>query len=160
MVQRGSTDFQDRLFGSLVYVVPLISSIEFGNFLFQQFPQIALIYLLPLTPFIKIYKSIPYAGFIIFFVLFLAVVRNERIPHFIRFNTMQALLIDILLTLFSLILSIIPSGIGLNLVLETLFNMIFLATLIACFYSIISSVLGKYAEIPTISEVAYSQVRW
>jgi len=159
MVRPSSTDFPDRLFGSLVYVVPLISSIPFGTFLFQQFPQIQFIFL-PLMPFIQIYQSIPFAGFLIFLLLFLAVVRNEKIPHFIRFNTMQALLIDILLTLFSLILSIIPAGIGLNLVIETLVNMVFLATLVACFYSIICSILGKYAEIPTISEVAYSQVRW
>jgi hypothetical protein len=28
----------------------------------------------------------------------------------------------------------------------------------ACVYSIIQSVIGKYADIPTISEAAYSQV--
>ncbi len=158
MVWHSSTDFKDRLFASLVYAVPLIGALEFGVFLFRQFPILSLIYL-PLTPVITLYSSIPFGGFAIFLILFLAVVRNERISHFIRFNTMQALLIDILLTLFGLITGILQQGISVNLLLQTLFNMIFIATLAASFYSIVSSILGKYAEIPTISEVAYSQVQ-
>jgi uncharacterized membrane protein len=160
MVWRSSTDFKDRLFSAIVYVVPLISSVPFGAFLFRQFPQIKLIYSLVLSPFMAIYQVLPFAQLLIFFLLFLAVVRNDRIPHFIRFNTMQAILIDILLSLLGLILSIFPQLSGLNLIFETLFNMIFLAVFAACFYSILSSILGKYAEIPTISDVAYNQVRW
>ena len=99
-------------------------------------------------------------SFIIFFALFFAVVRNDRIPHFIRFNTMQALLIDILLTLFNLIISLLARGLGGGIFMQTLFNMIFLGTLAACLYSIVYSVIGKYAELPTISELAYNQVRY
>jgi len=160
MVWRSEINFKERFFASLVYVVPLISAAPFGSFLFQQFPQIQLLYFTLMSPFIKVYRSVPFAELIIFFILFLAIVRNDKIPHFIRFNTMQALLMDILLALFGLILGIFPNLTGLNLILETLFNMVFLATLFACLYSIASSVLGKYAEIPTISEVAYNQVRW
>jgi hypothetical protein len=43
-------------------------------------------------------------------------------------------------------------------VVETLFNVVFLGAFAACVYSIIQSVIGKYADIPTISEAAYSQV--
>jgi uncharacterized membrane protein len=159
MVWRSETDFKDRLFSSLVYGVPLVSSIPFGVFLFQQFPQVKIIYFLLLTPFQVVYQ-IPFGQLAIFFVLFLAVVRNEKIPYFIRFNTMQALLIDIVLTLFSLIFSIIPQAAGLNLIIETILNMIFLAVFASCLYSIVSSALGKYAEIPTISQVVYNQIRY
>ena len=38
-------------------------------------------------------------------------------------------------------------------------NFAFLGALAACFYSIIQTVLGRYAEIPTISEAASSQIR-
>jgi uncharacterized membrane protein len=160
MVWRSSTNFKDRFFSSLVYVVPLLSAAPFGSFLFQQFPQIKAVYFTLMSPFIRVYQSVPFAELIIFFILFLAIVRNDKIPHFIRFNTMQALLMDILLAVFGLILGIFPNLTGLNLILETLFNMAFLATILACLYSMLSSVLGKYAEIPTISEVAYNQVRW
>ena len=157
MTWRGSTDTKDRIFGALVYLLPLIYVLPFGEFLLRQFPLLSIIYV-PLSPLIAIY-SIPFAGIIIFFVLFLAVVRNEKVSHFIRFNAMQAILFDILLVLCGFLLEILGRGLGVNLFIETLYNVIFLGTLAACFYSIIQSALGRYAEIPTISEAAYSQVR-
>ena len=157
MTWRGSTDVKDRIFGSLVYLLPLIYAFQFGLFLFNQFPALGIIYL-PLSPLMALY-SIPFVPIIIFFVLFLAVVRNERINHFIRFNTMQAILFDILLVLCGFLLQILARGLGANFLIETLSNVVFLATLAACFYSIVQSIRGQYAEIPTISEAAYSQVR-
>ena len=71
---------------------------------------------------------------------------------------MQAILIDILLILVSLVANFLLPGLGGGLLVETLFNLIFLASLAACLYGMIQSGLGKYAEIPTISEAAYSQV--
>ena len=156
---RGSTDTKDRIFAALVYLLPLIYVLPFGMSLLIQFPLLGFIYL-PLQPLISIYYGFPLAGIIIFFVLFLAVVRNQRISHFIRFNTMQSILLDILLVLCSLALGVLGRGLGSNsLLILTLKNTIFLGTLAACFYSIIQSALGRYAEIPTISEAAYSQVR-
>ncbi|MBD0395925.1 MAG: hypothetical protein ICV52_19305, partial [Microcoleus sp. C1-bin4] len=101
----------------------------------------------------------PFAGIIIFFVLYLAVVRNEKINHFIRFNTMQAILLDIFLLLCSLTLSYLVSPLHLELVTQTLNNVVFLGMLAACGYSIVQSLLGRYAEIPTLSEAVYAQVR-
>lgn len=157
MTWRGSTDVKDRIFASLVYLLPLFDAFPFGKFLFSQVPQLGLVYL-PFMPLMQIYYSFPFASLIVFFVLFLAVVRNERISHFIRFNTMQAILIDILLMLFGLLLQFLLPALGGGLLVETLFNLVFLATLAACFYSIVQSALGRYAEMPTISEAAYSQV--
>jgi uncharacterized membrane protein len=50
--------------------------------------------------------SLPFASLIIFFALYLGVVRNENISHFIRFNAMQAILLDIVLMLCGLVLPI------------------------------------------------------
>ena len=157
MTWRGSTDIKNRIFGALVYLLPLIYVLPFGQFLIRQFPFLSIIYV-PIAPLIAIYR-IPFAGIVIFFVLFLAVVRNEKVNHFVRFNTMQAILLDILIVLCGFLLDILGRGLGVNLFIETLYNVIFLGTLAACFYSIIQSALGRYAEIPTISEAAYSQVR-
>jgi len=95
MSGRGNSEIQNRFFAALPYLLPLIYVLPFGRFLFRQFPILQVIYL-PLQPLLAVY-SFPLAGLIIFFVLIFAVVRNENIPHFIRFNTMQAILIDILL---------------------------------------------------------------
>lgn len=153
----GSTDVKDRIFAALVYLLPLIYVLPFGMFLLKQIPALSIIYL-PLQPLISIYYGFPFAGIIIFFVLFFAVIRNQNISRFIRFNTMQAILIDILLILFNLVLGVITRGTGGNFLVETVYNVIFLGTLAACFYSIVQSARGQYAEIPTISEAAASQV--
>jgi hypothetical protein len=157
MAWRGSTTVKDRIFACLPYLLPLVSAVPFGVFLFQQFPAFRVL-LIPLQPVLFIYQTIPFAGIIVFFLLFLLVVRNERIVHFIRFNTMQAILLDILLVLCSLLSSILLKGLGTNLVTETLLNIVFLGTVAACGYSIVQSLLGRYAEIPALSEAVHAQV--
>ena len=158
MTWRGSTDTKDRIFAALVYLLPLYSAFAFGIFIFQQIPFLGAALAIVLTPLAFLYSSLgSFGSLIIFFVLFFAVVRNPRISHFIRFNTMQAILIDILVSLLRLVLDFVARG-GANLVVETLFNVVFLGAFAACVYSIIQSVIGKYADIPTISEAAYSQV--
>ncbi|MBD0346894.1 MAG: hypothetical protein ICV63_19120 [Coleofasciculus sp. Co-bin14] len=158
MAWRGTTSVQDRIFACLPYLLPLVSALPFGNFLFRQVPVLELIKL-PLTPVIILYSLNSWMPLVIFFLLFLLVVRNERIAHFIRFNAMQAILLDILLVLCSLLLQILLPALGTNLLTETLLNIIFLGTVAACGYSMVQSLIGKYAEIPTLSEAVYAQVR-
>ncbi|WP_375329543.1 Tic20 family protein [Microcystis sp. BLCC-F210] len=159
MTWRGSTDTKDRIFAALVYLLPLYSAFAFGIFIFQQIPFLGAALAIVLTPLAFLYSSLgTFGSLIIFFVLFFAVVRNPRISHFIRFNTMQAILIAILVYLLGSVLKFFDERLGANFVLETLFNVVFLGAFAACVYSIIQSVIGKYADIPTISEAAYSQV--
>jgi hypothetical protein len=159
MTWRGSTDTKDRIFAALVYLLPLYSAFALGDSIFQQIPFLGAALAIALYPLAFLYSSLgSFGSLIIFFVLFFAVVRNPRISHFIRFNTMQAILIDILVYLLGLALGFVARGLGANLVVETLFNVVFLGAFAACVYSIIQSVIGKYADIPTISEAAYSQV--
>ena len=124
MTWNGTQTVRDRIFSILPYALPLMYGLQFGQYLFQQFPILQLI-AIPLLPLLAIYQSFPFAGLIIFFALFMLVVRNENIPRFIRFNTMQAILIDILLVLCSLILGILGAGLQ-GFIIETLYNMIFL----------------------------------
>jgi uncharacterized membrane protein len=164
MTWRGSADIKDKIFGALVYLLPLFYAYPYGKFLFAQFPFLQLIQI-PLIPIAIIYDFLGsiiggFAGLVIFIVLFAAVVRNARLSHFIRFNTMQSILIDILLSLIGLIVGFLSNGLGSGLVIETFSNLIFLGTLTACVYGIIQSLSGKYADIPGISEAAYSQVPW
>ncbi len=160
MTWRGEITIKDRVFACLPYALPLVSVIPFGSFIMGQFPPLQFLFV-PLIPVIFIYRQVPFGlgALIVFFLLFLLVVRNEKVPHFIRFNAMQAILLDIALTLCSLLLGVLTPALGQSLVTETLFNIIFLGTLTACIYAIVQSVLGRYAELPTISEAVYAQVR-
>ncbi len=159
MSWNSSTSVPDRIFASLPYLLPLIVGVQFGMYLFTDFPFLS-IFFLPLQPLMSLYYGIPFAGLIIFFVLLLAVVRNDNISRFIRFNTMQAILLDILLSITGFVVQLLKNSGSVPLLLEqTLFNMLFLGTIAAVGYSVVQSLLGRYAEIPTISEAVHMQVR-
>ena len=74
-----TTEPTDRLFGALPYLLPLVYALPLGLPFLAKFPFLAIIYV-PLQPLIALY-SFPFAGLIIFFVLYSAVVRNTRIYY-------------------------------------------------------------------------------
>ena len=153
------TDTKDRSFGALIYLFPLIYALPFGIALLTQFPWLYQFF----SPLIAIYgltNSLPFASLIIFFGLWFAVVRNDNVSYFLRFNGMQAILMNILQILFSLIMGILVPAFGAqSLITETLNNTIFMGSVVACFYCIFRSIQGQYAELPAISEAASSQIR-
>lgn len=173
MTWRGSTTPLDRVFACLVYAFPMVEAylLYSGPFL-TQLPFMQPLFI-PLLPFVFVYQIIQsiiplgLGGLLIFVALLFFVVRNERIRHFVRYNTMQAILIGIVLTIFYLIWAFFtmaipaldsPDGIASTL-RNTVFNVLFLGTMISSIYSIVQSILGKYAEIPTLSDAVYMQVR-
>ncbi|MGF1568285.1 MAG: Tic20 family protein [Nodosilinea sp.] len=162
MTWNSSPSILDRIFAALPYILPITAGLPYGIELIQQFPAFGFL-LLPLSPFITFYigleRTIPFFGLIVFFALILLVVRNESISRFIRFNTMQAILLSIILAVFGLILSLLgSSGVG-GLLFNTLANVVFLGMLISVGYSLVQTFRGEYAEIPTISEAVHMQVR-
>jgi len=158
MTWRGSTSARDRFFACLPYLLPLIYSLSFAAPLLSQFPALGLLFI-PILPIAQLYYSIPFASLIVFFALFMLVVRNSNILHFIRFNTMQAILLDIVLFLCTIVIQyVLQPIISGGLLLDTFYNVVFLGTLIAVGYSLVQTVQGKYAEIPTLSDAVYAQV--
>jgi uncharacterized membrane protein len=164
MTWRGSISPTDRIFACLVYLLPLLDVIGlvYGAIGSDSFlSPILRAIVIPLSPLLSIYYG--FGGFmslIIFFALFLLVVRNESIVHFIRFNAMQSILFGIVLSLVSILWRYVLAGALQGTLLEqTLFNTIFLGVVVAVGYSVVQSALGRYAEIPTISDAAYTQVR-
>lgn len=151
-----TTTWRDRLFGALVYALPLVDVVGFGGSIFRELPFLTVLYV-PLLPLLQLYQ-IPFMSFIIFLVLFLLVVRNSNISYFIRFNTMQSILISILVSLCGLVIQYIFQPIG-GFVVQTLASTVFLGVVVAAIYSIVQSALGRLAEIPSLSEAVHMQVR-
>ncbi|MEM8722075.1 MAG: Tic20 family protein [Cyanobacteria bacterium P01_G01_bin.39] len=153
------TDVKDRSFGALIYLFPLIYSLPFGLILLSQFPWLAQFF----APFFTLYSvtnSLPFASLIIFFGLWLGVVRNDKVSYFLRFNAMQAILLNILQILFSLIMTILVPAFGAaSLLSQTLTNTIFMGSVTACFFCMVRSIQGEYAELPALSDAASSQIR-
>ncbi|HEY9735163.1 MAG TPA: Tic20 family protein [Trichocoleus sp.] len=146
----------DRVWASLPYLLPLVDGVLFGEYLFRQFPALQ-IFLVPLAPLMVLNSG--FFGLIVFFLIFLLVVRNSNINRFIRFNAMQAILLDIVLIICRVVLQILGPTLQGGLIIETLMNVVFLGMLAAVVYSVVQTVRGEYAEIPTISEAVHMQVR-
>ena len=165
MSRRGLTDYKDRFFGAAVYLFALRDAVGLGLILLLALPSLSpilspLIGLLNilLTPVNLIYAivgtAIPggFGSLVIFFVLIIAVVQNEKISYFIRFNTMQSILIGIALSL----ILIVSNTLG---VLNLIGGLIFVIAAPICLYCIVQCALGNYPEIPNFSRFVYDQVR-
>jgi uncharacterized membrane protein len=139
----------------------------FGAFLFQQFPVLIIIFF----PILKVNQilTIPIIDFIsirfvVWFCLFIFVIRSYKVNHFVRFNAMQAILLDIVVALVGAIAQILIVILGqltvLAFVLQIISSVTFLGITAAFLYSVFECIRGKYADkIPVISDVAYYQVR-
>ncbi len=71
---------------------------------------------------------------------------------------MQAILLDIIVFLGSIALRVIALP-GIDFAVQTVASTIFLGLVAAIGYSVAQSLMGRYAEIPAISDAVYMQVR-
>ena len=93
-----------------------------------------------------------------FLVLFLAVVRNARVPQLVRFHVLQAILLDILLIVIGLAFQVLLRPLGDSVVVRTLANTVFLAALLAVLYGVIEAVRGREGDLPGISQAVRMQL--
>ena len=157
MSWQSSETAADRFFGSLAYLLPIADVYFFGQFVFRQFPILEQLYQ-PLAPLLAVNNS-QIGGLLLFFGLYVGVVVNPRISRFIRFNVLQAILMGILLSLCGLLLQyVLLPIIGMGLLTQVLMNVVFFGTLAMAGYGIFMSALGKYTEIPQLSDNAQIQI--
>lgn len=150
---------KNRALSILPYIVPLLDSLSFGSYVFRRVPLASTLILTPLYPVFQIYRGVPFLAFGVFLILYLLVVRNPDVARYIRFNTYQALVLDIVL-IFPQLLS------GLNLgaavpaqIVELLSTTVFYAMSIAIGYAVVSNVKGELPDqIPGISDSVRDQI--
>jgi uncharacterized membrane protein len=155
-----------RFYSCLPYLLPISAGVIYGAVLFQQFPFLVL----PFFPFIWLYGNVlafplvPVLGltgeFFLFMGLFFLVVKDARVPHFVRFNTMQALLMQIALFIAQLFFQLIEqlsSNALPSIISSTIANTIFIGTMLLAGYAIYQSIKGEYSDIPTLSQSASVQ---
>jgi uncharacterized membrane protein len=155
-----------RFYSCLPYLLPMAAGVIYGAVLFQQFPFL----ILPFFPLIWLYGNVltfplvPVLGltgeFFLFIGLFFLVVRDTRVPHFIRFNTMQALLMQIVLFIAQLLFQVteqVSSNSLPSIISSTFANTLFMGTMLLAGYAVYHSVKGEYSDIPTLSQSALVQ---
>jgi uncharacterized membrane protein len=146
-----------RLLAALAYLLPWSDGVPFGVALFGLFPPLGWL-ALPALPVMALQRQVPFGGFLLFLALFLAVVRNPRVPYFIRFNVLQAILLDIVLIVLSLAFNVLLRPLGAGFAVRTLSNTIFLGALLLVAFSVVQCVRGREADIPTVSDAVRMQL--
>ncbi|WOK92036.1 protein TIC 20-v, chloroplastic-like [Canna indica] len=154
-----AADPPDRLIAAACYLYPFLDGVQYGRYVMAQFPAFQVV-LQPLVPAIRLFRSTPITPILLFFTLYFAIVRNpSRFSRYVRFNTMQAIVLDILL-IFPDILnqSFNPTGgIGLDL-LQSLDSTVFLFLLVSLIYGSTTCILGQVPRLPIVAEAAEKQV--
>ncbi|NEQ53643.1 MAG: hypothetical protein F6K11_26505, partial [Leptolyngbya sp. SIO3F4] len=158
MTWRSTDAISDKLLGCLPYLLPLFDAVVVGGALFKlidNFPALSPlrdVLIVLVSPVLFVYSIFPFGlgSLAVFFALFLLVVRNPNISHFIRFNTLQAILIGFIISIGSLLLSLLNLP-GLELITDTFYNVLLFGGIAAVGYSIFQCLQGQYPEIPTIS---------
>jgi hypothetical protein len=145
-----------RLLALLAYLLPWSDGLPFGRSLYGLFPALQWLSL-PALPIVLVLQAVPFGEFLLFLVLFLAVVRNQRVPYFLRFNVLQAILLDIVLVVLSLAFQLLRLG-SLGFAGRTLANTVFLGMLVLLVFTVVQCVRGKEADVPSLSEAVRMQL--
>ena len=151
-----------RLIALLPYSLTWSDALPFGRDLFGSFPPLSAL-MLPAMPALLLQNlgsmgGMNLGGLLLFVLLFAAVVRNPQVPYTIRFNTLQALMLDILLVVASLVFQLLQSLLGGGLLFRTLANTVFLGTLLVLLFTVVQVLRGKEADLPTLSEAVRMQL--
>ena len=146
-----------RLLSLFIYTLPLRSSIPFGYYFFKKYYFLNILIERLTFPIEIIEKSLPFGSFLLFILLFAGLVRNPKVPYFVRYNTCQALLIDIALIIITYLLRILPIS-ELGSIISVLCSIIFIFTLCIFIYSISQCIYGVEPEIPVISKSVRMQI--
>ena len=152
----GDIPWWQRLLALLAYLLPWSDALPFGESLDNIFPALQWL-VVPAIPLLLLENSVPFGGFLLFLVLFLAVVRNPRIPYFLRFNVLQAILIDIVLVVLSLAFQLLRLG-SLGFAGRTLSNTVFLGIFVLLLFAVVQCIRGKEADVPSLSEAVRMQL--
>ncbi len=152
-----------RLLGVLIYMLPWSDAIPFGKNLLAQVPEVLLsALLLPARTIWIVQSAIPWGGLgslVLFLVLFLAVVRNPNVPYFLRFNTLQALLLSIILSLLGLVFfEILQKPLEGTLIFNTLATTVLVAVFAIVIFALIECLRGREPDLPGISQAVRMQL--
>ncbi len=138
-------------------MLPWSDAIQFGRFLFLDFPSLQWL-VLPATPILIIEQTIPFGNLFLFLLLFIGITKNPNIPYFLRFNTLQVLLMDIAIIVIAYCFQIIFEPFSEVLLVKTLSSTFFLGSLATLIFSLTECIQGKEPNLPGISEAVRMQL--
>ena len=129
----------------------------FGYYLFYKYSFLKSLVDSITFPIAKIEESLSFGSFLLFILLFAGIVRNPKVPYFVRYNSCQALLIDIALIIITYLFRILPI-VELGSIISILSSIIFIFSICIFIYSIFQCIYGVEPEIPMISKSVRMQI--
>ena len=170
MALRGTVTRLDRFLASLLYLFTMYPVLWFPWMVAiisvwgEKSPLLDI--LIYVSPFWLGRILSPYLIPIIFLGLYIFVVRNRAIQGFVRFHTMQALMLMLMasgllvwmtdLSSLSRLLGPEPES---SIVLQRMLGLLSIAFIGASVYLIFCAIMGKYGSIPVLSKAVKSHVR-
>ncbi|KAL9666090.1 hypothetical protein QQ045_001076 [Rhodiola kirilowii] len=153
-----SAALPDRVISAVCYFYPFFDGVQYGKYVITQFSPIQTL-IQPLVPAIRVFKSFPFNGFLVFMLLYFVVVRNSNFSRYVRFNTMQAIVLDVLLIFPDLLERTFNprDGFGLDLMMSV-DSTVFLFLLVCLIYGSSCCALGQVPRLPIVAEAADRQV--
>lgn len=155
-----------RGLGLAMYLLPWSDALVFGPPLLglglvPPLAQTALI--LPVVPVKWISSLLPFGlgSILLFLGLFFAVVRNPQVPYFLRFNALQAILVDIVLVVAGYGLAVFdcrPIKVGSGFACDTFSNTLFLGGLLLVIFACVQCIRGREPELPGLSDAVRLQL--
>ncbi|MCY4359513.1 MAG: hypothetical protein OXC47_02450 [Cyanobacteria bacterium MAG APA_bin_95] len=154
-----------RGLGLAMYLLPwsdafVFSRPFFGLELVPLSVRTALI--LPALPLNWINSLVPFGlgPMLLLLALFFAVVRNPQAPYFLRFNALQAILVDIILLAAGYGLVVFgcrPGSVG-GFTCDTFGNTLFLGSLLLVIFAFVECIRGREPELPSLSDAVRLQL--
>ena len=147
----------EKIISSFMYMLPWSAAIIFGKYLFIDLPFLKWL-IVPALPVIFLQQFIPFGGLILFLIIFLFIIRNPKISYFIRFNSLQAILLNIGLIILNYIFEIFLKPFENSLLVQTFFSTILIGMLAIISFSIYKCLEGKEPDLPGISDAVKIQL--
>ena len=146
-----------KILGILLYMIPWVDSLKFGNHLYLQYPFTQIIQI-PAIPIIIIERSIPFGNLLLFLAIFIGLVRNNKVSYFLRFNALQSLIINIGIIIISFIFEIFFNPFANSLIIRTFSSTVLIGLFSLITYCVWSCSRGNEPNLPGISEATKMQL--
>ncbi|KAK9159306.1 hypothetical protein Scep_005880 [Stephania cephalantha] len=152
------TPAADRLISAVAYFLPFLNGLSYGYDLFASLPALESLFD-PIVPLLGFYRSVPYHTMIGFLVLYVGIVRDKRFSRYVRFNSLQALFLDVVAVVPNLVQLVVGHGEGVGThVVRVCSTVIFVVVVLGFVYNFVGCVLGRRPKLPVVSDVVDTQI--
>tara|TARA_B100000214_G_scaffold186891_1_gene134788 strand:+ start:64 stop:522 length:459 start_codon:yes stop_codon:yes gene_type:complete len=147
----------EKILGILLYMIPWADCLKFGTHLYTKYPFTQIIQI-PAIPVFLIERSLPFGNLLLFFAIFIGLVRNSKVSYFLRFNALQSLLINIGIIIVSFVFEIVFNPFLNSLIIRTFSSTFLISLFSVIIYCVWACIQGNEPDLPIISQATKMQL--